>query len=223
MRALSAVLLVCWLVLITQACEGAAAGVCPSPQKLDEILVCWDAFGRIPSCSAPWDNEQVEHCSDLRIAAYFKGLDLRAAILAHANRCVVPMLKVPGELSYAVPIVINRATGIFAIIDTGFTGDLAVPRNQVDGLRAKGSLTTGDRRAPSVIGKLADGSETIQETIIIREVILPDCRAFRNIHAMVTPTGADALIGQGILSKFSSTAIDHKKHSLVLVPKGLPP
>jgi hypothetical protein len=133
------------------------------------------------------------------------------------------MLKVPGELSYVVPIVINRGTGIFAVIDTGFTGDLAVPRNHIDGLRAKGTLTTADHRTPSVIGKLADGSETIQGTIIIREVILPDCRAFRNIHAMVTPTGADALIGQGILSRFSATAVDHKEHSLVLLPKGLPP
>jgi predicted aspartyl protease len=139
------------------------------------------------------------------------------------HHCFVPMVKVIGELTYVVPIIINRQYGPAFVVDTGFTGSLAIPRSVVDDLRARGVLTKGDSSGPPVTTTLADGSEIIQETIFVREIILPGCRAYRNIRVTVSPTGSVPLLGQGILSTFSSAAIDHKEHSLVLVPEGSPP
>jgi len=109
------------------------------------------------------------------------------------------------------------------IVDTGFTGSLAIPRSIVDDLRSRGVLTNGDSSGPPVTSTLADGSKIIQESVIVREVILPGCHAFRNVPVIISPTGSVPLLGQGILSRFSSTAIDQKEHSLVLIPEGLSP
>jgi predicted aspartyl protease len=156
--------------------------------------------------------------------AYSKDPALGVAILVAMmpwHRCYVPLRKVNGELSYVVPVIINRDYGPVVIVDTGFTGSLAIPRSIVDDLRAKGVLTNGDNSGPPVTSTLADGSKIIQETIIVREVILPGCHAFRNVPVIISPTGSVPLLGQGILSRFGSAAIDHKENSLVLVPQGL--
>jgi hypothetical protein len=155
---------------------------------------------------------------------YSKDPALGVAILGAMmppHRCRVPLRKVNDELSYVVPTIINRNYGPVAIVDTGFTGSLVMPRSIVDDLRARGVLTNGDSSGPPVTSTLADGSEIIQETIIVREVILPGCHAFRNVPITISPTGSVSLLGQGILSRFGSAAIDHKEHSLVLVPERL--
>ena len=139
------------------------------------------------------------------------------------HRCFVPMVKTTDELSYVIPIIINRNYGPTFIVDTGFTGSLAIPRSFVDDLRTRGVLTKDDRAGLPVTTTLADGSEIIQETIIVREIILPGCRAFRHVRVIISPTGSVPLIGQGILSNFSSSAIDQRAHSLVLVPEGPSP
>jgi hypothetical protein len=130
-----------------------------------------------------------------------------------------------GEPTYLYPLIINRALGGLFAIDTGFTGNLTIPRNQVKYLRDEGILTKGDSSGPLITSTLADGSEITQETIIIREIILPGCRAFRNVRATVSPANTVPLLGQGILSQFSSVAIDHSKEgdALILIPKELPP
>jgi hypothetical protein len=89
------------------------------------------------------------------------------------HRCFVPLIKPAGELSYWVPVIINRAGAPLFAIDTGFTGSLQIPHTFLDYLRTKGYLTKLDRRGPPVTSILADGSEITQETIIIREIILP--------------------------------------------------
>ena len=138
------------------------------------------------------------------------------------HHCLIPMVKVIGELTYAVPIIINRQYGPAFVVDTGFTGSLAIPGSFVDDLRARGVLMKGDGVGLPVTVTLADGSEIVQETIIVREIILPGCRAFRDVRVIISPTGSVPLLGQGILSKFSTAGIDQREHSLVLVPGGLP-
>jgi predicted aspartyl protease len=133
------------------------------------------------------------------------------------------MVKATDELSYWVGVIINRTSVRLFAIDTGFTGSLVIPRGFLDSLRADGSITRLDLSGPPVTSTLADGSEIIQETIIVREIILPGCRAFRDVRVIISPTGSVPLLGQGILSKFSSAGIDQREHSLVLVPGGLPP
>lgn len=152
-----------------------------------------------------------------------RDLAIFMATKAPPHRCFVPIVKATGENSYWVPTIINRKSSPVFLIDTGFTGSLVLPRGYLDGARADGTLTQLDRSAPPVTSTLADGSETTEETIIIREVVLPGCRAFRNVRAIISPTGAPPLLGQGILSRFSSAGIDRKETSLVLVPEGLPP
>lgn len=221
MRALSALPVVCLLVLIPQAREAAAAGVCPSQHELQTIINCWGTLdvGDISRCSAPWSMKQVRHCIDSAVGAFSEDPTLGVAIFAATlppHRCFVPMVK-DREPSYWVPTIINRAYGPVVLIDTGFTGSLQIPRSMLELLRAKGELTDLDRNGPPILVSLADGSEAIQETVIIREVILPGCRAFQNVRAIISPNGSDPLLGQGILSTFSSHGIDNKEHSLVLV------
>jgi hypothetical protein len=139
------------------------------------------------------------------------------------HRCFLRARKSPNEASYWAPIIINRAIVTWFMIDTGFTGSLVIPRDYFDQQRALGSLTTLDPVGPPVTSILADGSETSEPTIIIREIILPACRAIRNVRATISPTGSEPLLGQGILSRFSAVSIDHKRGSLVLVPEGLDP
>lgn len=72
MRALSALPVVCLLVLIPQAREAAAAGVCPSQHELQTIINCWGTLdvGDISRCSAPWSMKQVRHCIDSAVGAF---------------------------------------------------------------------------------------------------------------------------------------------------------
>ena len=203
-----------------------AAGVCPNLRELQSMVDCWVTSNPadMPRCSAPWSMEQVRDCMNSAAGTYSKDPALGVAILGAMmppHRCRVPLRKVNDELSYVVPTIINRNYGPVAIVDTGFTGSLVIPRSIVDDLRARGVLTNGDSSGPPVTSTLADGSEIIQETIIVREVILPGCHAFRNVPITISPTGSVSLPGQGILSRFGSAAIDHKEHSLVLVPERL--
>lgn len=78
------------------------------------------------------------------------GLDLAIFLATKTppHRCFVPIVKPIDELSYWVPVIINRAgTNLFAI-DTGFTGSLAIPRGFLDSLRNEGDLTKLDRSGP---------------------------------------------------------------------------
>jgi hypothetical protein len=134
------------------------------------------------------------------------------------HRCFVPIVKTTDGFTYWVPIIINRAGIPVFLIDTGFSGSLQIPRGFLDSLRTSGDLTKLDRKGPPVTSTLADGSEITQDTIIVREIILPGCRAFANVRAIISPSGSDPLLGQGILSRFSSAGIDHKELGLVLVP-----
>jgi hypothetical protein len=191
------VFLACLLVLITQAPEASAAGVCPDPRESLRIVDCWgdSDVTDIPRCSAPWTRKQVRHCIESGAAAYSKDPVLGLAIfgaMMPPHRCSVPMVKTTGELSYVVPIIINSDYGPAFIVDTGFTGSLAIPRVFVDDLRARGVLTKDDSGGPPVTTTLADGSEIIEETIMVREIILPGCRAFRNVRVIVSPTGSVA-------------------------------
>jgi hypothetical protein len=151
------------------------------------------------------------------------GLDMAIALATRTppHRCFVPVIKPTDELSYWVPVIINRAGGPLFAIDTGFTGSLVIPRGFLDLFHSRGYLTKLDRNGPPVRSTLADGSEIVQETIIIREIILPGCRSFLNVRALISPAGSTPLLGQGILSRFSSAGIDHKENGLVLVPEGL--
>jgi predicted aspartyl protease len=152
------------------------------------------------------------------------GLEMAIAIATKTppHRCFVPIIKPTDEQSFWVPVIINRAGAIFFIVDTGFTGDLVISRSFLDMLRTVGYLSKLDRNGPIVKSTLADGSEITQQTVVIREIILPGCRAFTNVLAIISPAGSSPLLGQGVLSRFQYAGIDQTEGGLILVPHGLP-
>jgi hypothetical protein len=97
--------------------------MCPSLQELQSIVDCWGTSDAadMPRCSAPWGREQVQHCIASAAATYSNDPALGAAILGAMmapHRCFVPMVKPTDELSYVVPIIINRNYGPAFIVDT---------------------------------------------------------------------------------------------------------
>jgi predicted aspartyl protease len=151
-------------------------------------------------------------------------MDMAIAIATKTppHRCFVPIIKPTDEQSFWVPIIINRAGSIVLNIDTGFTGSLLIPRGFLDKLRADRWLSKLDRDGPLVTSTLADGSEVTQQTIVVREIILPGCRAFTNVRAIISAAGSAPLLGQGILSRFRYAGVDQAEGGLILVPHGLP-
>jgi len=153
-----------------------------------------------------------------------RALDMAIAIATKTppHRCSVPIIKPTSQKSFWAGVIINRVGVILFAIDTGFTGDLVIPGGFLSMLRAGGYLTKRDADGPPITSILADGSEVTQRTVIIREIILPGCRALTNVHAIISPSGAEPLLGQGILSRFAFAGIDQEEGVLVLVPHGLP-
>src|SRR5215469_4181112 len=153
-----------------------------------------------------------------------RALDMAIAIATKTppHRCSVPIIKPTSQKSFWAGVIINRVGVILFAIDTGFTGDLVIPGGFLSMLRAGGYLTKRDADGPPITSILADGSEVTQRTVIIREIILPGCRALTNVRAIISPSGAEPLLGQGILSRFAFAGIDQEEGVLVLVPHGLP-
>jgi hypothetical protein len=145
----------------------------------------------------------------------------RAGIVAHTQpprRCVIDLhTSDKGGVSYWLPTLINGRLGGMFILDTGLTAALVIPRSFLSHFIADGTITALDQPGPKKRAVLADGSEVVEETVIIRDFALPFCRAFYNVVAIISNGGAP-LIGQGILSLFRAATIDHENSVLVLDP-----
>lgn len=95
----------------------------------------------------------------------------------------------------------HRKEKIEVLLDTGFDGDIAIP---------KGMLTNGDIPDGLLPWKLADGSKIIAPAYIgkVRVGKMPP------LAVVVITLGDEALIGQGIIKHFSIT-LDHGKRVLI--------
>jgi predicted aspartyl protease len=92
-----------------------------------------------------------------------------------------------------------------AMLDTGFAGDLALPRSLVERLRASGAVVLSPGK---VTTRLADGS-TVENGMASAEASFPGCAAFSYVQIIVTDDRAVPLLGQDILSASASVNIDY--------------
>ena len=115
--------------------------------------------------------------------------------------------------SYRVPAVINGATSVNFILDTGAT-DVSLPEEVAQELMRAGTLSSGDFRGTKVY-VLADGSRVRSKSVVLREVRVGG-QAVQNVSASIAPARSPPLLGQSFLAKFPAWTLDNQKHVLVL-------
>jgi predicted aspartyl protease len=166
-------------------------------------------------------------CDSRLLAAALAAVSLIAAATpttsqAHVD-CVAPLHgKTIGALpTYWVDVTIGRdydppGVTVRVMVDTGFAGDLSLPRPLVEYLRAHKMAVLGQK----VINTLADGSQIENDTLDGAEVTLPGCAyAIRFLQIIAMGDQATPLIGQDLLSEFASS-IDYENLRLVLWGRG---
>lgn len=134
------------------------------------------------------------------------------------HHCSLPVISIPH--GYAMPVNINDATRNYLQIDTGYSGELMIPQDWIPVLAAHHGLSKADKAGPTTRAHLADGSVIEEASIIVREVDIPSCTAFYNVHIDIGPVGSTPLIGHGILSKFRFAGVDQEHSTIELIPFG---
>jgi hypothetical protein len=141
--------------------------------------------------------------------------------------CVVPVQeKVIGRgPSYWASVTLSSAGALSGatfegMIDTGFTGGLSLPRSLVNYLRAKNVIS--DRYRSKITTRLADGSTVENDVAYAADwVSFTSCTGVTFLSPIIVAGDqAVPLIGQGVLSRYASAAID--RENLTLVLKGYP-
>ncbi len=115
--------------------------------------------------------------------------------------------------AYVVPVRINQTITLPFIIDTG-AEELVIPVDVALTLMRAGALAQSD-----FIGKarytMANGSEAVQERVVIHEVRVGNHRAI-DVTATVSPVAGSPLLGENFLSKFGKVTIDYNRLVLIL-------
>jgi predicted aspartyl protease len=120
--------------------------------------------------------------------------------------------------AYTVSVDIGRhvmppGVAVEAMLDTGFSGALTLPRTLVNRLSANGLVM---HNMGKFTGVLANGSVSEYDIVFVGDVLLPPCQEFNFLAAVVTDDQAPILIGQEILSGYLSANIDYDNQRLVL-------
>ena len=115
--------------------------------------------------------------------------------------------------AYVVPVRINRTITLPFILDTG-AEELVIPVDVALTLIRAGTLSRED-----FIGTghyiMANGSEEIQDRVVIHEVQVGDHTA-TDVPAFVSSTASSPLLGESFLSKFGTVTIDYNRLVLIL-------
>lgn len=115
--------------------------------------------------------------------------------------------------AYVVPVRINQTITLPFILDPG-AEELVIPVDVALTLMRAGALTRSD-----FIGKarytMANGSEAVQERVVIHEVQVGNHTA-TDVTATVSPVAGSPLLGESFLSKFGTVTIDYNRLVLIL-------
>jgi clan AA aspartic protease (TIGR02281 family) len=111
---------------------------------------------------------------------------------------------------FAVPIEINGAMTLIALIDSG-ASDINLPADVFNALRRAG--TVGATGQATYV--LADGSKVRNLTFMIRSLRVGDL-IVENVEASVGASESEALLGRSFLGRFKSWSIDNEKRELFL-------
>jgi clan AA aspartic protease (TIGR02281 family) len=123
----------------------------------------------------------------------------------------IPIERHGGE--YVLPVRINQTITIPFILDTG-ASNVVIPEDVALTLMRAGALTRDD-----FIGRgratLANGSEVVEDRVVIRELKVGDHTA-RDVTASVSSARGDPLLGESFLSTFGVVTIDYNRLVLIL-------
>jgi predicted aspartyl protease len=146
-----------------------------------------------------------------------------------ASDCVINLHKKTsrgGGDSYWAPVTIRGISDmrltVEGMIDTGFAGELQLPRSLVDQLRAHNMVQRDSGEKITAVLANANGATVEEDVIYVHAAQLSDGGYFGFVQIIVADDRAVPLTGQGLLSAYLSTRIDYE-NDRILVLKGFPP
>jgi clan AA aspartic protease (TIGR02281 family) len=153
----------------------------------------------------PCVNEATRDLQDLMHALHPGGVE-------DCDRSVVPLVDLLGH-GYNVRLSFGGVVRYF-LLDTG-ASDLIIGSDLASELRRKGLLTTTNGADEHSTYTLANGEEVSGRMVLIREVVIGDCRV-ENVTAAVVE-GGSLLCGRSFLDRFSHWEISGSSGELLLV------
>ena len=114
---------------------------------------------------------------------------------------------------FVVPVVINEEITLKFIVDSG-ASDVSIPGDVASILMRTGSLKLADIAGEQAY-RLADGSEMISKTVILRSLKVGDV-VVENVRATIAPAEGKLLLGQTFLKRFNAWSIDNANQLLLL-------
>lgn len=123
----------------------------------------------------------------------------------------VPMVRNGGV--FTVPVRINNVLTLDFILDSG-AADVQVPADVVLTLLRTGTISQDDF-LPGKTYSLADGSTVKSPRFMVRQLRIGDVEASR-VPASIGGVEGSLLLGQSVLSRFTSWSLDNKRHKLIL-------
>jgi predicted aspartyl protease len=140
-------------------------------------------------------------------------LEAFAAEAAIAPRLGQAPLTIKGGL-YNVDVIINGSAPLAFALDSG-DAMMNLPRSMLDKLIAEGKVSQADYNHPAT-SILADGREVIGSVYTLRSVTIAG-RTLRNVLCTVGGDKDLPLLGQSVLAKFNSWAVDNQHRTLTIV------
>ena len=147
------------------------------------------------------------NCLIAAISFFFLALFLTV----EARAVEIPLEKHGGV--YTVPVRINGAITLPFILDSG-ASEVVIPVDVVLTLVRAGTIRNSDF-LPGKTFTLADGSKLKSPQFIIRELEFGGIKIL-NVPGSVAPAAGDLLLGQSLLERLDSWALDNRRHFLVI-------
>jgi hypothetical protein len=135
---------------------------------------------------------------------------------SHTSQTDAPTIEIPLEKTggvYTIPVRINGVITLHFILDSG-ASEVVIPVDVVLTLVRAGTIRENDF-LPGKTYSLADGSKLKSPRFVIRELELAGIK-INNVPGSVAPPAGDLLLGQSLLERLDSWALDNRRHVLVL-------